>query len=187
MLACPQLWAATATLGKHTLYTAAKIEQGRTCCSGHHPHQPVEFSRCLNHSYLMVNEPEWCILCVYNGMGKTGAGLGSLDMGNLFLISWGLLHSLPSALAATGKGPSVLVAASAETMWQQEGKEETIQDFEGLWDSLSKGRTGRSFHSKTSISKGLGEEPWLEMQTVAWLWSHCACPEHYKYFQLLWL
>lgn len=96
MLACPQLWATTATLSQHTLSAAARIEQGRTCCSGHLPHQPAEVSRWLNHSYFMVNEPEWCILCVYNAMGKTGAGLRSLDMGNLFPISWGLFHSLPS-------------------------------------------------------------------------------------------
>lgn len=96
MLAHPQLWATPAAAGKRTLSVTTEMDGGRTCWAGHHPHQPAEVSRWLNHSYHTANKPERGILFVYNGMGKAGAGLRCLDLGSIFPISWGLLHSLPS-------------------------------------------------------------------------------------------
>jgi len=103
-------------------------EGDRTCWAGHRLHQPTEVSRWLNRSYSTVNEPEPSCLFITAWVGlrlpqELGPGqyfpsqLGTAPLGPI---------GLPSELAAMGKGPPVLVAACAETVWEQDGKEERI-------------------------------------------------------------
>lgn len=65
MLAYPQLWAAPAAVGEHTLPVAAGMDGERTCSAGCPPQQPVEVSRYLHCSCPTASQPEWEVSCLY--------------------------------------------------------------------------------------------------------------------------
>lgn len=86
----------------------AGMDGGRTCWVGRHPHQPAEVSSWLNCTHPTANKPEWGILCIYNGVGKNGAGLRYLDLGNIFPDCSARFHQSPISTGCHGQGTTSL-------------------------------------------------------------------------------
>lgn len=155
MLAYPQLWAAPAAVGEHTLSAAARMDGGRTCWAGRRPHQPAEVSRWLNHSYPAAKKPEWGILFVYNGVGKAGTGLRYLNLGNIFPSGWNVRsHQSPVSAGCHRQGTISFGGSMCRDAVGTRGKRGEDMGFWGLYETVfPKEGWGDCFAPKPPLAK----------------------------------